>query len=136
MKPWVFSLAVAVLVSTAGCKTQPAFQDPFLRPQIDWTPGLVLAIDEANRIRGNQSRLAGTARSYLDSTLKANHISPSEGIRLASGAEIHYLSGGKIIRMVMILKGNHLVLVKVNQVTSRYSLDEFEKIAGDLAGRL
>ena len=38
--------------------------------------------------------------------------------------------------MVMILKGNHLVRLKVNPVPDRYSLAEFRAVAGELARRL
>ena len=178
MKPWLIPIAALVVVSVGTCKSQPAFQDPFQRPQIDWKPSLMLDIGQAERILGNQSRLEGVtaylyegirayqssfrddwldpesgktgilyfvyeeyesadaARSYLDPTLKANHVSLRDGIRLANGAEIYYLTGGRVIRMVMILKANHLIRVKVNQVTSRYSLNEFEKVAGELANQL
>lgn len=178
MKPWIISIAVVVVVSAAGCKSQPAFQDPFTRPQVNWKPSLVLDIGDAERILGAQSRLekvtaylddgtrayqsafrddwldpetgktgilyymyeeyesADGARSFLDSTLKANHVDPGDGIRVEGGAELHYLTGGKVIRMVMILKENHLIRLKVNPVTSRYSLDEFQKVAGELANQL
>jgi hypothetical protein len=36
----------------------------------------------------------------------------------------------------MILKGNHLMRLKVNPVTSRYSLDEFQQVARKLATQL
>jgi hypothetical protein len=178
MKAWSFSIALAVLVSAGGCLSQPAFQDPFTRPQIDWKPSLVLDIGEAQRILGNQSHLekvtayldeetkayqsafrddsldpetrkagilyymyeeyrsADAARSFLDSTLKANHINPGDGIRMEGGAQVHYLAGGNVIRMVMILKENHLIRLKVNPVTSRYSLVEFRKLAAELAKQL
>ncbi len=42
---------------------------------------------------------ADAARSFLDSTLIANHVSLGDGIHAASGAEIC---------MAMILKENHL----------------------------
>jgi hypothetical protein len=178
MKPWIVAIALVVVVSAGGCKSQPAFIDPFTRPQIAWRPSLVLNVVEAERILGNQSRLARTtayqdgamkgyisdfrddwldpetgktgilyytyeeyqsaaaARSSLDATLKDNHIDPGNAIRLENGAELDYLAGGDVIRMVMIRKDNHLVSLKVNQVTSRYSLNELKRIAGQLAGRL
>jgi hypothetical protein len=71
----------------------------------------------------------------LDATLKANHIRPADGIRMDNGAELHYLSGGKVIRMVMILKSNHLIRIKVNQLTSHYSLNEFQKVAAEIANQ-
>jgi hypothetical protein len=177
-KPWMISIALFVLVLVGGCKSQPPFQAPFTRQQIDWKPSLVLDSAEAERILGNQSRLekvtayldngtktyqsafrddwldpetgktgilyymyeeyvsADTARSFLDSTLKANHISLTEGLHAASGAEIYYMSGSEVVRMAMILKENHLVRVKVNQVTSRYNLDEFRLVTRDLANML
>jgi hypothetical protein len=57
----------------------------------------------------------GAARSCLDSTLKENHLDPGDGIRMENGAEIHYLTGGPVIRMAMIRKDNRLVRLKVNQ---------------------
>ena len=178
MKPWVVTIAAAIVLSAVGCESQPVFLDPYTRPQIDWKPSLVLDTGEAGRILGNQSRLekvtaylddgtrayqsafrddrldletgkvgilyymyeeyqsADVAKRFLDSTLKANHIDPGDGIRVNSGAELHYLTGGRVIRMAMILKGNCLIRLKVNQVTSHYSLDEFQKVAGELANRL
>jgi hypothetical protein len=158
--------------------SQPAFQDPFTRPQIDWKPSLVLDIEEAGRILGSKSRRekvtayldegtkayqssfrdllpdpatgktgtlgymyeeyqsAEAARSFLDSTLKANHLSPRDAIRMEGGAELHYFTGGDVIRMVMILKEARLIRLKVNPVTSRYSLVEFRKVAAELANQL
>jgi hypothetical protein len=178
MKPWSFFMALAVLVSTGGCLSQPAFQDPFTRPQIDWKPRLVLDIGEAERILGNKSRLekvtayldegtrayqssfrddrldpatgktgilgymyeeyqsAEAARSFLDSTLKANRLSPKDAIRMEGGAELHYFTGGEVIRMVMILKANRLVRLKVNPVTRHYNLAEFRMVAAELAKKL
>ena len=81
-------------------------------------------------------RSADAARSFLDSTLKANHINPGDGIRMEGGAQVHYLAGGNVIRMVMILKENHLIRLKVNPVTSHYSLVEFRKLAAELAKQL
>jgi len=178
MKPWRFFLALAVLLSAEGCLSQPQFQDPFTRPQIDWKPGVVLDVADAERILGNKSRLekvtayldeearayqaffrddqldpatgktgalgyryeeyqsAEAARSYLDSTLKANRLSPKDGIRMEGGAELHYFTGGSVVRMFMALKGNRLIVLKVNPVTSRYSLVELRKVAAELAKRL
>ncbi len=178
MKLGIISIAIVVIVLAGGCKSQPAFQDPFTRPQIDWKPSLVLDTGQAQRILGSQSHLekvtayldggtrayqaafrdnqldpetgktgilyymyeeyesANAARSFLDPTLKANHMNPGDGIRLEGGAELHYLTGGSVIRMVMILKENHLVRLKVNPATSRYSLDEFQQVAKELANRL
>jgi hypothetical protein len=178
MKPWSLFVALAILVSAGGCFSQPPFQDPFTRPQIDWKPGLVLDVAEADRILGNESRLervtayldegtrayqssfrddrldpatgkkgvlgymyeeyqsAEAARSFLDSTLKANRISPEDAIRMEGGAELHYFTGGNVIRMVMVLKGNRLIRLKVNPVTSHYSLVEFRKVAAELAKQL
>ena len=178
MKPWRFFIALAVLVSSGGCSSQPAFQDPFTRPQIDWKPSLVLAIGEAERILGNKSHLekvtaylhegtrayqssfrddwldpatgktgmlgymfeeyqsAEAARSFLVSTLKANRLSPEDAIRMEGGAELHYFTGSDVIRMVMILKEDRLIRLKVNPVTSHYSLVEFRKVAAELAKQL
>ena len=178
MKPWNFFIALAVLVSAGGCLSQPPFQDPFTRPQIDWKPTLVLDVGQAERILGNEGRLekvtayldegnrtyqarfrddrpdpatgktgglgymyeeyqsAEAARSFLDSTLKANRLSPKDAIRMEGGAELHYFTGGDVIRMVMILRENRLIRLKVNPVTSRYSLVEFRKVAMELARQL
>ena len=178
MKRLSFFVALAIAVSAGGCWSQPAFQDPFTRPQIDWMPSLVLDIEEAERILGNKSRLqkitayldegtkvyqssfrddrldpatgkmgilgymyeeyrtAEAARFFLDSTLKANHINPGERIRMEGGAEVHYLTGGDVIRMVMILKENRLIRLKVNPVTSHYNLVEFRMVAAELAKKL
>jgi hypothetical protein len=178
VKPWRLSLALAVLVSAGGCLSQPPFQDPFTRPQIDWKPGLVLDVGEAERILGNAGHLekvtayldVGTrayqasfrddrldpatgkagilgymyeeypsteaARSFLDSTLKANRLRPEDAIRLEGGAELDYFTGGDVIRMVMILKDSRLIRLKVNPVTSHYSLVELRKVAAELARRL
>lgn len=178
MKPWSFLIVLAVLVTAGCCLTPPPFQDPFTRPQIDWKPGLVLAVGEAERILGNKSRLekvtayldegtrayqssfrddqpdpvtgktgilgymyeeyqsAEDARSFLDSTLKANRLSPEDAIRVEGGAELHYFTGGDVIHMVMILKENHLIRLKVNPVTSHYSLAEFRKVAAELEKQL
>ena len=178
MKPWSVFIALAVFVSVGGCLSQPAFQDPFTRPQIDWKPSLVLDVGEAERILGNRSRLekvtayldegtrayqssfrddrldpatgktgglgymyeeyqsAEAARSFLDATLKANRLSPKDGTRMIGGAELHYFTGGDVIRMVMILKESRLIRLKVNPVTSHYSLVEFRKVAAELAKQL
>jgi hypothetical protein len=79
---------------------------------------------------------AEAARSFLDSTLKANRLSPEDAIRMEGGAELHYLAGGKVIRMVMILKQDRLIRLKVNPMTSHYSLVEFRKVTAELAKRL
>ncbi len=79
---------------------------------------------------------AVAARSYLYSTLDANHINPADGTRTEDGTEIHYLSGGPVVRMVMVLKQNHLIRLKVNPVTSRYSLGELRNAAEMLATQL
>ena len=79
---------------------------------------------------------ADAARSFLDSTLKANRLSPEDAIRMEGGAELHYFTGGDVIRMVMILKENRLIRLKVNPVTSHYSLVEFRKVAVELAKQL
>jgi len=79
---------------------------------------------------------AEAARSFLDSTLKANRLSPADAIRMQGGAELHYFTGGDVIRMVMILKENRLIRLKVNPVTSHYSLVEFRMVAAELAKRL
>jgi hypothetical protein len=79
---------------------------------------------------------AEAARSFLDSTLKANQLSPSDAIRIEGGAELNYLTGVEVIRMVMILKENRLIRLKVNPVTSHYSLVEFRRVAAELAKQL
>ena len=178
MKPRSLFVALAALVSTGGCLSEPPFQDPFTRPQIDWKPGLVLDVGEAERVLGNNCHLekitayldegtrayqssfrddrldpatgktgilgymyeeyrsAEAARSFLDSTLKANRLSPDNAVRMQGGAELHYFTGGDVIRMVMILKENHLIRLKVNPVTSHYNLAEFRMLATELANKL
>jgi hypothetical protein len=178
VKPWRLFIALAVLVSAGSCLSQPPFQDPFTRPQIDWKPGLVLDVGQAERILGNEGRLekvtayldegnrayqarfrddrpdhatgktgvvgykyeeyqsAEAARSYLDSTLNANHLNPKDGIRMEGGAELHYFTGGNVIRMFMMLRENRLIVIKVNPVTSHYSLAELRKVAAELAKQL
>lgn len=173
-----FFVALAVLVSVGGCFSQPPFQDPFTRPQIDWKPRLVLDVGEAERILGNKCRLekvtayldegtrayqssfrddrpdpatgktgilgymyeeyqsAEAARSFLYSTLKANHLSPEDAIRMQGGAELHYFAGGDVIRMVMIVKEHRLIRLKVNPVTSHYNIVEFRMVATALAKKL
>jgi hypothetical protein len=178
VKPWSVFIGLAVLVLAGGCLSQPPFQDPFTRPQLDWKPRLMLDVAEAERILGNKSHLekitayldegtrayqssfrddrldpatgktgalgymyeeyqsAEAARSFMDSTLKANRLSPKDGIRMEGGAELHYFTGGNVIRMFMVLKGNRLIRLKVNPVTSHYSLVEFRKVAAELAKQL
>jgi hypothetical protein len=79
---------------------------------------------------------ADAARSFLYSTLKANRLSPEHAVRMEGGAELHYFTGGDVIRMVMILNENRLIRLKVNPVTSHYSLVEFRKVAAELAKQL
>ena len=79
---------------------------------------------------------ADAAKSFLAATLKANQIDPVDGIRTKSGAELHYLTGGEVVRMAMVLKGNRLIRLKVNQVTSRYRLSGFKEVAGEFANQL
>jgi hypothetical protein len=175
----LFSLALSACASLPlESLSQPPFQDPFTRPQIDWKPRLVLDVGQAERILGNRSRLekvtayldegtrayqslfrddrvdpatgrtgalgymyeeyqsAEAAKSFLDSTLKANRLNPGDAIRAEGGAELHYFTGGRVIRMVMVLKENRLIRLKVNPVTSHYSLVEFRKVAAELAKQL
>jgi hypothetical protein len=79
---------------------------------------------------------AEAAKSFLDSTLKANRLRSEDAIRTEGGAELHYFAGGDVIRMVMILKQNRLIRLKVNPVTSYYSLVELRKVADALAKQL
>jgi len=74
--------------------------------------------------------------SYLNPMLRENHVNPDDGIPVEGGARLHYMAGGQVIRMVVIPKGNRLLRLKVNVVTSRYRLDEFRKVAEELAKRL
>lgn len=67
---------------------------------------------------------------------KANRLSPQDAIRMDGGAELHYFTGGNVIRMFMILRENRLIGIKVNPVTSRYNLVELRKVAAELAKRL
>jgi hypothetical protein len=83
-----------------------------------------------------QYESADAAKAFLCTTLKENRTNPDDGIRTSSGAELHYLTGGDVTRMVMILKNNLLLRLKVNQVTSRYSLDGLREVAGNLADQL
>jgi len=55
---------------------------------------------------------------------------------MEGGAELHYFTGGNVIRMFMVLKGNRLIGLKVNPVTSHYSLVELRKVAAELAKQL
>lgn len=178
MRPWRVAAMATVLVTAAGCTSQPAFQDPYTRPQISWQPSLVLEDPEAQRILGTPCRLDRTtayleeetkayqstfrdngpdastgrtgvlyymyeeyktseaARAWLYSTLRENRLDPAAGIRTKEGSEIHYLAGGSIVRMVMILRENRLVRLKVNPVTSHYRLEELQRVAEELASRL
>ena len=79
---------------------------------------------------------AEAARSFMDSTLKANRLNPGDAIRMEGGAELHYFTGGDVVRMVMILKERRMIRLKVNPVTSHYSLAELRKVAAELAKQL
>jgi hypothetical protein len=79
---------------------------------------------------------AEAARSSLVSTLQANRLDPRDAIRTDSGAELHYFTGGTVVRMFMLRKENRLVVVKVNPVTSHYSQVELRKVAAELAAWL
>jgi hypothetical protein len=105
-----------------------AFRDDLLDPRTGKTGILYYMLEEY------QSGEA--ARSFLKSTKKENRQKPGADIRLPGGAEIHYLRGGEVIRMALILKGRQLVRLKVNQATSRYSLDQFMRVAEELASQL
>ena len=107
---------------------QVSFRDVGLDPAVGKTGSLGYMYEEYQS--------AEAARFFLDATLKANHLSPDDAIRTQGGAELHYFTGGDVIRMVMIRKENRLVRLKVNPVTSRYSLAEFQRIAAKLAERL
>jgi hypothetical protein len=65
VKPWAIFFAVAAAISVGGCQSQPAFQDPFTRPQINWSPSILLNVGQAERILGNHSRLEKVT-AYLD----------------------------------------------------------------------
>ena len=178
MKPLRLLIASAILVLFGGCLSRPPFEDPYIRPQIDWKPALMLDAGQAERILGKKGRLekvtayldgetrtyqasfrddqldpvtgragvlgykyeeyesAETARAFLDSTLKANRLDPKDGIRMEGGAELHYFTGGDATRMFMILKENRLIGIKVNPLTSRYSLVELRMVATELAKKL
>lgn len=107
---------------------QSAFRDDSSDPSTGKT-GILYYIYE-------EYETADAAKSFLDSTLKANHINSADGVRMGNGAELHYLTGGHVIRTVMILKENHLIRLKVNPATSRYSQEEFQKVAVELANQL
>lgn len=111
-----------------GTRTyQSAFRDDRLDPSTGKTGILYYMYEEYPD--------AEAARSYLYSTLKANRIRPEDGDHRGP-VELHYLAGGEVVRMVMILHEGRLLRLKVNQVTSRYSLVEFKKVAEELASRL
>ena len=55
---------------------------------------------------------------------------------IEGGAELHYFTGTDVVRMVMVLRENPLLRLKVNPVTSLYSLAEFKGVAAELARRL
>jgi hypothetical protein len=111
-----------------GTRTfQATFVDDTLAPAAGRTGALGYMYEEY--------QTSEAARSYLDTTLKENRLSPSAAVRI-DGTELHYFTGGDIVRMVMILKGNHLVRLKVNPVPARYSLAEFRAVVGELARRL
>ena len=107
---------------------QSAFRDDWRDPQTGKTGILYYMYEEYQS--------ADAARSYLAATLKANSIDPADVVRTASGAELHYLTGGEVVRMAMVLKENRLIRLKVNQVTSRYRLGEFKDVVGELANQL
>jgi hypothetical protein len=107
---------------------QSAFRDDWRDPNTGKTGILYYMYEEYPS--------AQAARSFLVSTLKANHVDLADGIRTKSGAELHYLTGGEVVRMAMVLKGNQMIRLKVNQLTSRYQLGNFKDIAGELANRL
>jgi hypothetical protein len=107
---------------------QSAFRDDSLDPETRKAGVLYYMCEEY--------KSADAARSFLDSTLKANHLNPRDGVRMEGGAEAHYFTGGGEVRMVMVLKENHLIRLKVNPVTSRYSPAEFRKVVAELARRL
>ena len=107
---------------------QSSFRDDQLDPAMGKTGSLGYMYEEYQS--------AEAARSFLNSTLKANRLSPDNAMRTEGGAELHYFTGGEVIRMVMILKEERLIRLKVNPVTSRYSLVEFRKVAAELAKQL
>ena len=107
---------------------QSCFRDDWLDPATGKTGILYYMYEEYQS--------AATARSFLASTLKANRINPEDAIRTEGGAELHYFPGDKVVRMVMILKEDRLIRLKVNQLTSRYSIVEFQEVAWELAKRL
>jgi hypothetical protein len=109
-----------------------AYQSSFREDQLDPVTGKTGILGYMYE----EYQSAEAARSFLDSTLNANRLSPEDAIRMEGGAELHYFTGGDVIRMVMILKENHLIRLKVNPVTSHYSLVEFRKVAAELAKQL
>ena len=109
-----------------------AFQSTFVRESADPKTGKVGAVDYMIE----EYLTADAAKAYLDTTLQENHIDPADGLLSDSGAEVHYMSGGPIVRMSMILKKNHLLRLKVNPVPGSYSLEEFRKVTEELASRL
>jgi hypothetical protein len=106
---------------------QSAFRDDWLYPSTGKMGILYYMYEEYQN--------AEAARSFLYSTLKANHIRPEEDDRKGA-MELYYMAGGEVVRMVMILHEDRLLRLKVNQVTSHYSLVEFKKVAEELASQL
>jgi hypothetical protein len=107
---------------------QSAFRDDWRDPKTGKTGILYYMYEEYQS--------ADAARSFLAATVTANRINPLDGIRMQNGGELHYLAGGEVVRMAMVLKGNRLIRLKVNQVTSRYRLAELKQVAGELANQL
>ena len=107
---------------------QTAFRDDWIDPATGKTGVLYYMYEEWPSV--------AAAKSYLDNTLIENRVSPGNGTIMTGGAELHYLIGDPVVRMAMVCKENRLIRVKVNQVTSRYSVGEFRKVVESLAERL
>jgi hypothetical protein len=107
---------------------QSAFRDDWRDPMTGKTGILYYMYEEYTS--------AKAAKTYLTETLKANRIDPRDGIPTQGGGELHYLTGGEVVRMAMVRKDNRLIRLKVNQLTSRYRLDEFKQVVGELAKQL
>ena len=57
MKSLTILVAFLIVVSMGGGVSRPAFEHPFTRLQIAWTPSPVLDVRDVGRIPGNQRRV-------------------------------------------------------------------------------
>lgn len=118
---------VVAYVAEGKRTSQAAFRDDWLDPPTGKTGILYYRCEEYQN--------AEAARSFLYSTLKANHVRPEDDDRKGT-AELHDMTRGEVVRMAMILREDRLLRLKVNQGTSHYNLAEFKKGAEELARQL